>query len=199
MSNVPVLLVHGIWNSGRQFGPIVRALREAGVEQITAVDLSPNDGQATIAELAEQLEAPARKLLESARATKLDLVGFSMGALVARYYIARSRGREHVRRFVSIAGPHAGTALAHFSRLPGVRDMRQRSPLLAELRAAASPWNDVELHCLWTPYDLMIVPPSSSLIEGARSSRRFPVLLHRWMVRDTRVLRAVTEILTATE
>ncbi len=197
MPFAPVLLVHGIWNSARQFAPLVQALRGAGVEHIAAVDLSPNSGHAPIAELAAQLAAPAERLLSQASAAELDVIGFSMAALVTRYWIQRRGGHQKVRRFVSISGPHRGTALALFSRLPGIRDMRPRSRLLDELAGADESWTKVELHCLWTPYDVMIVPAAGSVLAGARSSTRFPVLLHRWMIRDPRVLAAVTAILTA--
>jgi hypothetical protein len=43
--------------------------------------------------------------------------------------------------------------------------------------------------------DLMILPASSSKLEGARE-RTFPVILHPLMVSDGRVLRAVEEALS---
>jgi triacylglycerol lipase len=41
----------------------------------------------------------------------------------------------------------------------------------------------------------MIVPARSSELPGARTTRKVPVALHRWMVTDPRVLDAVAEIL----
>ena len=192
----PVLLVHGIWKSGTQLAALARRLRTAGL-RAECVDLHPADGSAPILELAGQVARAADALLASTGAPGLDLVGFSMGALVVRAYIQRLDGRARVRRYVSIAGPHAGTLTARLLAQPGARDMRPGSALLASLAADPDPWGPVEVHAFLTPYDLMVVPARTSLLAGARSTRVFPVLLHRWMVSDERVLGAVVEVLTA--
>ena len=75
--------------------------------------------------------------------------------------------------------------------------MRPDSGLLADLASDPDSWGPVEVHTLFTPYDLMVVPARTSLLRGARSTRSFPVLLHRWIVTDERVLAAVVEVLTA--
>jgi triacylglycerol lipase len=118
-----------------------------------------------------------------------------MGALVSRYYLQRLEGRAHVRRFVSISGPHAGTLTGWLRYNPGARDMRPGSELLRGLSAEPAPFGDVQVFTLWTPLDLMIVPASSSRLDGARE-RTIPVILHPLMVRDGRALRAVEEALT---
>ena len=51
-----VFLVHGIWESGAQMGPLVDALRADGREAY-AIDLEPASGAATLDALAEQLGA----------------------------------------------------------------------------------------------------------------------------------------------
>ncbi len=192
-----VLLVHGIWNTGQQFERLQRELEDKGLGPVRSVDLVPNSGHARLAELAPQVGDAARALCEESRAGRVDLVGFSMGSLVSRYWIQRQDGRQLVRRFVSIAGPQRGTLTAYASRLAGIRDMRPQSQLLRELGEQQEVWGDVELHCLWTPFDLTIIPGRSGVLPGARSVRRFPVLLHRQMVRDRRVIDAVVGILSA--
>src|SRR6478752_1046963 len=119
-----VLLVHGIWNSGQQFAPLKQELERSGTGPVHCVDLVPNSGQARLAELAPQVGAAARKLCDQSGTERLDVVGFSMGSLVSRYWIQRLEGRKLVRRFVSIAGPQHGTLTAYGSSLPGIRDMR---------------------------------------------------------------------------
>jgi hypothetical protein len=117
-----------------------------------------------------------------------------MGALATRYWIQRGGGQAHVRRYVSIAGPHQGTLNAWFLPLAGARDMRPGSALLRDLAGAG--WGDVEVHCFITPYDLMILPPRSGVLPHARSVRVFPVAMHRFMMSDRRVLAAVAQALT---
>jgi triacylglycerol lipase len=52
------------------------------------------------------------------------------------------------------------------------------------------------VHCIYTPFDLMIVPASSSVLPAAHSVHSLPVPLHRWMIRDPRVLDLVAQTLT---
>jgi triacylglycerol lipase len=114
---------------------------------------------------------------------------------VSRYWIQRLGGRARVRRFVSISGPHAGTANAYALPFAGVRDMRPGSALLTDLARDADPWGEVEVHCFWTPFDLMVVPARSAILPGARTVQRFPVAMHRWMLTDARVISAVRDVL----
>jgi triacylglycerol lipase len=194
----PVLLVHGIWNSGAQMAAIQRRLRGAG-RRAESIDLTPADGSAPILLLAEQVARAAGELAAASGADRIDLVGFSMGALVSRAYVQRLGGRARVRRFVSISGPHGGTVTARLSPAAGGRDMRPGSALLRDLASDRDPWGPVEVHALFTPYDLMVFPADTARLAGARSTRTFPVLLHRWMVTDERVLAAVVEVLTTAE
>jgi triacylglycerol lipase len=187
-----VLLVHGIWDTGKKLDVLARSLEAAGIAPVRTVDLVPNDGSAPIADLARIVETAA----SAYDAPRIDVVGFSMGALVSRYFIQRLSGKARVRRFVSIAGPHAGTALASLMPGRGVRDMRRASALLDELARDPDPWGDVEVHTIWTPYDLMIRPTSSSQLPRSKSDTRIPAAMHRWLVTDARSLRRVREILT---
>ena len=192
---LPVLLVHGIDDTSRTLAPLAAHLGREGFAAVQAMDLRPNDGRAPIAELAAQVAAEAEALRARTGSARLDVVGFSMGALVSRYYLQRLEGRQHVRRFVSLSGPHAGTQLAWLRDNAGAREMRPGSALLQELAAQPEPFGTVQVFSLWTPWDLMIVPPRSSRLVGARE-RRVPVLLHPWMVTDRRVHRAVVEALS---
>lgn len=188
-------MVHGIWDQGARFDRMRAALAIAGHAPIRAIDLSPNDGSGTIESLALQVEHAASELLAAAGEQKLDLVGFSMGALVSRYWVQRSSGKTRVRRFVSISGPHAGTVTAFAMGKAGVVQMRPNSPLLAELDADPDPWGEVEVHTMWTPYDLMIVPPRSSRLRGAARDHCLRIALHRWMITHPRAIERVVSIL----
>lgn len=191
----PVLLVHGIWDTGARLRPLRRALEEADLGPIVAIDLSPNDGRAPILELAAQVDRAARELAERAGRERVDVVGFSMGALTTRTFIQKLGGKHRVRRFVSISGPHAGTATAYAIPFAGVREMRPRSALLRELEADPDPWGACEVHVLYTPFDLMILPATSSRLPGARSETVVPVALHRWMIEHPDALAHVVRIL----
>jgi triacylglycerol lipase len=192
---VPVLLVHGIWNSSSQMSLLRASLVQGGIERVHSMDLVPNDGQASIAELGMQVSREAEALAVRFGVERIDIVGFSMGALVSRWFLQRAGGTQRVRRFVSISGPHHGTVTAYALDSIGVRDMRPRSALLRDLASDADPFASVEVHCVYTPLDLMIVPATSSILAGARTVRAFAVPVHRWMVHRPAVIAHVRSLL----
>ena len=187
-SQPPVLLVHGLWDSRARIEPLAQGLRERGIERVHGFDLRPSDGRAPIAELARQVAEQADALRREAGAVQIDVIGFSMGALASRYYLQRGGGHEHVRRFISISGPHAGTWTAFALPHAGIREMRPRSQLLRELDADPDPFGAVEVHCIYTALDLMILPATSSVLRAAHSVHRLRVPLHRWMILHPDVL-----------
>lgn len=196
----PVLLVHGIWDDGAKLARLSRGIEGRG-RRVEALDLVPNDGTARIRALAEEVAGRVERMRERYDTEKIDLVGFSMGALVARTFIQRVGGRARVRRFVSVSGPQHGTfdarLLSFAKRYEGIADMRPDSELLRDLASDEDPWGDVEVHVLYTPFDLMIVPPRSSELRGARSTTRIPVPLHRLMILHPRAIEAIVERLEA--
>jgi triacylglycerol lipase len=191
----PVVVVHGIWDDARSIAPLVRGLVRQGVQHVSAIELDPPWGTASIETLAEQLAAFAERTRRSHGAQAVDIVGFSMGALVARAYLQLLGGHVHTRSFVSIAGPHRGTLTAYALPLLGVRQMRPGSALLRALGDDVSHLPGLSVHCVVTPYDAMIVPSHSGVLRGARSVHRLPVLLHRLMVHDRRVHALVARLL----
>jgi len=194
---VATLLVHGIWGDAAQLAPLRRGLEKRGVQAPVALTLSPNDGRAPIEELGAQIGREVERLKTSSEA--VDLVGFSMGALASRWYVQRGGGKFAVRRFISISGPHAGTLTAHALGHVGARQMRPGSDLLNDLAADDDPWGDVEVHALYTPFDLMIVPAVSSLLPRTRSTHKVPALMHRFMLSDHRVHTIVAKLLTGSD
>lgn len=190
----PVLIVHGIWDSRARVRSLEHGLIARGFQHVRAFDMKPNDGRAPIAALAEQAKRAADALLEE-HGGPIDLVGFSMGALVARYYLQRLGGKASVRRFISISGPHRGTLAAYALPLAGLHDMRPGSALIRDLEADSDAFGGVEVHCLYTPYDLMIVPATSSVLPGARSVRRLELPMHRMMITRRAALDAIASAL----
>lgn len=194
----PILLVHGIWDDGARFRAMRAALEAARLGPVHAIDLKPNDGRARIEVLAAQVDEAARALAGEPR-TKIDVVGFSMGALVSRYWLQRLGGRERARRFVSISGPHHGTATAWALPLAGAAQMRPGSPLLTDLATDDDPFGDAEAFAIWTRWDLMILPPRSSALPGARETHELSVPMHRAMITHPEVLSRVVAILARAE
>jgi triacylglycerol lipase len=189
----PVLLIHGIADSERNMRWLARHLRREGWE-VHTLNLTPNWGQNGLEPLAAQIDCFARQEFGK---RKFDLVGFSMGGLVSRYYLQRLGGLDHVEHFVSLSAPHHGTALATFAGLipnRGCQEMKPGSPFLCDLARDADRLRRVKFTSLYSPFDLVILPASSSAMPQAQNIR-LSVLLHPLMIFDKRCMRAVSDAL----
>ncbi len=186
----PVLLVHGIADSERNMQWLARHLRHEGWE-VHTLNLTPNWAQAGLELLAAQIDAYAREQLGG---RKFDLVGFSMGGLVSRYYVQRLGGLDRVEHLVTLSAPHHGSMLAHLIPNRGCREMRPGSPFLRDLQRDAARLDAVKFTSLYTPYDLVIVPARSSVMPQA-CNVRLSVVAHPLMVLDRRCLREVATAL----
>jgi triacylglycerol lipase len=187
----PVVLVHGLWDTARLFEQMGSLLRSKGL-QVYSLDLIPNNGDASLEHLANQLADFIRDAFPAAQ--PVDLVGFSMGGLVARYYVQRLNGLDRVRKLITISSPHKGTWTAFLGRNPGARQMRPGSEFLQDLNRDAAILERIQFTTIWTPFDLMIFPARSSEL-GCGQSMRVNVAIHRLMVRDRRVLELVHRLL----
>ena len=188
----PVLLVHGINDTGAVFDHMAVYLRQRGLSVYT-VDLVPNNGSEVLNKLAQQVANYIAATFEPEQ--PLDLVGFSMGGLVSRYYIQRLGGIERVQRFITISSPHKGTVIAYGSWLPGCMQMRPHSPFIEDLNSDVQMLKKLNFTSIWTPYDLMIIPAESSQI-GIGKEITLPVGLHPLMLTDSRSLAIVAKALT---
>ena len=169
---------------------LARYLRSEGWE-VHTLNLTPNWAQKGIEPLAAQIDTYAQAQFGSRR---FDLVGFSMGGLVSRYYMQRLGGLERVDRFVTLSAPHHGTVLANLIPNRGCREMRPGSPFLQDLAQDAGKLEAVKFTSLYTPFDLVILPQRSSEMPQANNIR-MSVAIHGLMVIDKRCLRTVAEAL----
>jgi pimeloyl-ACP methyl ester carboxylesterase len=134
----------------------------------------------------------------------IDIVGISMGGLIARALASNagqtasvSAGSDrslpprplNVRRVFTLATPHRGATLAEIIALdPAARDMRAGSPFLQELDAHL-PRRDYELVCYTRPRDTWVgatraAPPGMNPIW---TSGRL-IFTHFTVHQDTRIL-----------
>ncbi|MDF5735362.1 MULTISPECIES: esterase/lipase family protein [unclassified Nostoc] len=188
----PVLLIHGIDDTEAVFHKM-RAYLIQGGWSVYSLDLLPNNGDVGLDELAKQVADYVTATFGSEQ--RLDLVGFSMGGIVSRYYIQRLGGINRVQRFITISSPHHGTVVAYGSWRPGCVQMRPDSIFLKDLNSdAVIILGQLDFTSIWTPYDLMIVPANSSQISVG-SEVIVPVALHPWMLTDSRSLAVVTAAL----
>jgi triacylglycerol lipase len=193
MERNPVLLVHGLYDTVAKFEVLSAYLDQLGWS-VHSLNLQPNDGFAPLNDLAEQVADYVDQTFESGQS--IDLLGFSMGRLVTRYYLQRLGGVERIKRYITISAPNNGTLTAYSLPLKGIRQMRMNSPFLQDLNQDHDQYlSQIQVTNLWTPYDLMIFPAHSSKM-GIGREISVPVAVHGWMVRDRRVMKLIASALS---
>ncbi len=187
----PILLIHGITDTSYKMRKIASHLSDLGW-QVQTIDLTPNNGDSRLEILAGQVADLVDRILVPHQ--HIDIIGFSMGGMVARYYIQRLGGIDRVQRFITLSSPHRGTLAAYFSNRPGCVQMRPDSQFVRDLDRDVHVLKQLNFTSIWTPFDLIILPPSSSQL-GIGTELMFPVAAHPLMVFDRRCLDAIATAL----
>ena len=156
--------------------------------------MTPNNGDAPIESLAEQVATFVQGAI--APQQTFHLIGFSMGGLISRYYVQRLGGLNRVKTFITISTPHRGTLLALGSRRHGIKQMRPGSRFLTDFNRDIDCLRSCPFYTLWTPFDLLILPPWSSLV-GVGQAQRLCIASHNQMIRNTKGLAAIDSVLSA--
>jgi pimeloyl-ACP methyl ester carboxylesterase len=160
-SHPPVLLLHGFVDNRSVFALLRRSLRRHGWKHVMALNYSPLTGDIRTA--AALLGRHVERICEQTGHDQVDVVGHSLGGLIARYYAQRLGGDHRVRTLVTLGTPHAGTRAAPLlNPHPLVRQMRPHSDLIAEL-AEPAPGCRTRFVAFWSDWDETMAPA-----EGAR-------------------------------
>lgn len=191
MTQNPVVFVHGITDTFALFQVMTQQIERLGWKTY-GLDLLPSNGDCGLDQLAQQLAEFVKANLTADQ--PFDLVGFSMGGLVSRYYLQRLGGIDRVQRFVSISTPHNGTIAAYLSQRPGCVQMRPNSAFINDLNQDVKMLDRINFTSIWTPLDGIIVPANSSVLPVGESIQ-IKVPLHAWMVTDKRSISLVSEAL----
>jgi len=188
----PVLLVHGFQGSPQDMRSLGDFLKKDG-RSVSYVTLNPNDGSETLESLALEVKTKVTQLYGS---QPFDLVAFSMGGLVSRYYLEMLGGSKQVSHLVLISTPNHGTLTAFLNNNPGCIEMRPKSQFLDLLNNNLDKLQTVHCSCLFTPLDLMIIPAESSKISGWKTHYVW-VLAHPLMLRSNECYRIIEEYLSS--
>lgn len=136
-SGIPVLLVHGLADGASVVPPLQRGLRGCGVGPFIPVGFSAL--RPDIRTAARALGAQVELACARSAGRPVVVIGYSLGGLIARYYVQRLGGDAYVPLVITLATPHGGTATALLaSPHPLLRQLRPGSELLTELTEPAA-------------------------------------------------------------
>ncbi|MBI2890551.1 MAG: alpha/beta fold hydrolase [Nitrospirae bacterium] len=135
-------------------------MKKEGWCRTYVVDLRPR--RAPVEILAEAIMKKVEAIRRETGVSKVILVGHSLGALAAHYYIEKLGGKEAVERLVTICAPYEGSKLAFLAFGENARQMRYRSKFLGSLFRTGMQSSAPVLVCPTTP-DNIIVPNTAAL------------------------------------
>lgn len=188
----PIVLVHGFWNTHRYLSCLAKGLRKRGWQVYSDFDLQPNNGKAGIEVLAQQLADYVQQKVGAGK--PFHLVGYSMGGLVARYYLQYLVPKELVKSLVTIATPHHGTYRAYTFNHIGLIQMRPDSRFLTKLNADVHLLKEVNLTSMWTHWDTIVIPNKSARLPLGKEVV-LPIGVHAFLPFEKRVLEHVEKAL----
>ncbi|MEV5832356.1 alpha/beta fold hydrolase [Nocardia sp. NPDC052112] len=183
----PVVLAHGTDSSAYSdwaaIGPQISALGFC----VFALNYGGAPGKDTwgtedILVSAHQFGAFVDQVLAATNATQVDIVGFSQGANVTRYYVNKLGGAPKVDRWIGLASPSYGgvmyglvpvaqaipgalQAFAQVTSLAAVQQV-QGSPLMVELNAGGDTVPGPHYVTIGSRVDEMIQPFSNIALHG---------------------------------
>ena len=179
----PIILIHGLWNTADIFSSITSKLDELGIEYF-APTLKHKYGMTSIVDLTYLLND---LILEKYGLEKeLDILGFSMGGIIGRYWIKKFSGYKRTRRFISVGSPHKGTLASQLVPnypFKGISEMKINSFLLKELSNYDYLLNSINCISFFTYWDLMVFPGwRANLNSGEKISLK--IYKHKNLVRN---------------
>ncbi|RYE89394.1 MAG: hypothetical protein EOO75_11870, partial [Myxococcales bacterium] len=176
----PIVCVHGLQGAAGNFAPLRAFLSAAGRRRHYAVWFEP-DGD--IVSMAARLGDVIAEVIEVNRLgddAQVDVVAHSMGGLITRLALLDPDTVRRVHTIVTLGTPHHGTHLARLAATSHVLSLRPSSPALAQLRHQL-PWAGPpalpRLVSLWSSADIMLLPSSCAVVDGA-DNRELPGVTH---------------------
>ncbi|QGV82623.1 alpha/beta fold hydrolase [Streptomyces ficellus] len=159
----PTVLLHGFVDNRSVFVLLRRSLVRHGRRHVESLNYSLLTCDVRAA--AELLGRHIEEICDRTGHREVDIVGHSLGGLIARYYVQRLGGDHRVRTLVTLGTPHAGTTVAPLAGAhPLVRQMRPGSSVLRELSAPA-PGCRTRFVGFWSDLDQWMVPVETARVE----------------------------------
>ena len=188
----PLVLIHGMWDTPRVFDPLKRQL--AGRRGPLLIPHLPHRFGLTPIEVQAALLATH---IEAAFGIEqpIDLLGFSMGGVIARTWIQLLGGHRRTRRLISVGSPQQGTLTAEpwpSWPLAGVADLKVGSPLLSQLNANLATLQHVDCCSFYCEPDLMVMPAWRAVLPIG-PGKNLPVRYHHQLLTHPAALEVLVD------
>jgi pimeloyl-ACP methyl ester carboxylesterase len=171
-----VVLLHGFASSPRVLLPLERHLRRELGREVWRVPISA--GREDLRESARRVHGQLEAFAATHDVGFFDVVGHSMGGLVATWLLKRLDEGRRLRAVVTLGTPHRGTPVARLGAAvlggvcPALAQMAPGSPLLDELKWLAVP-DGCDLVSIAAAHDALVPDDCARLtpLPGHRNVR----------------------------
>ncbi|MBS1120227.1 MAG: lipase [Deltaproteobacteria bacterium] len=184
----PVIVLHGYAMNRANFLPLAYRLARAGLGPVFGFEYWTLGRTAAAA---RQLGWFVDQVREATGASEVDLVGHSMGGVVARYYVTLAGGDPYVKNLITLGSPHFGSDVSAIGVGHPTRELLLGSKLVGRL-AAAPPPSHTRLTVIWSKGDAL-VPGARQLAIPNAEIIMYDDLGHVAMLGSRRVARDVIE------
>jgi pimeloyl-ACP methyl ester carboxylesterase len=194
----PVVLVHGYVGSEAVWGPLRRALADAGFGYLASLDYNCFDTD--VADVSAELVRQSQLALARTGAPRVHLVGHSMGGLIVRRTVGRTGLGAVTAAAVTIATPHRGSPLGRIAPGRCARIMHRPEP--ARVTDALRPLGRPQRWLAYYSDRDRLVPAASARLDDVAygaANLLIPDCGHLTICRDDRLIRSVVCELIRTE
>lgn len=187
-----IVLVHGFISTGKIFFYIKKKLEAQG-HKCFAPTLKPIDAKYGIDDLAAKLKDYIEN--NSEIDSNFALVGFSMGGIICRYYLQELNGIKRVDKLFTISSPHHGSYMSYLYPGMGMKQLRPNSSFINMLIEKENLLDGLKIYSYRTPFDLMIIPNSSSVWDIA-TNKKFLSVMHSSMLINSKLVKEIIKELS---
>ncbi len=191
-ARAPVLLLHGVLCNAGAMRDLRADLLARNVGPVYTMSYGPP--LKSIELFVDQVAAKIDAIRAATGASRVAIIGHSMGGIVARAYLRRYGG-EKVSTVMTLGSPHHGSAHAWLFPGTSLAQLRRGNAWLAELNRAEVAPDGVRVVSLWSWHDSMVAPQTSARLDGAENIA-LSGIGHNALVRDRRVFALVAAELT---
>lgn len=162
----PVLVIPGYGAPKFQTELVSRHLRSTGLDTISIA--LPWMAMGDMVRSAHIVEDQARLAIQERGVEKINLFGFSLGGLIAQYYLQELDGYPVLGRGAFVSSPYAGTYIGYLGAFsPAGRQVRPTSPLIRLLeQSRAREHLTGKCISIFVRWDGVIVPCVSSYLSN---------------------------------
>jgi len=193
-ADFPVLVIPGYGAPAAQTELVSRNLRDAGLDTVKLK--LPWMGMGDIPRSAGLLADSVARVRDSLGIDKVSLFGFSLGGVIASYYLQEMEGYPLLGRGAFVSVPYAGTYFGYLGFFSAAgRQIRPTSQLIKRLndtRVAEIAGKCLSIYVRW---DGVVVPSESAYMPDGYNLRRDRPISHWRSVTNRELILTAAEFL----